>query len=117
MEQSDLKATTSDLEVLDLSESTPVGTEEEQYKGALKITRIKNRRYIRMPNFSKRAVTILKSWLHEHLHNPYPTHKEKELLSKESGLSKKQIQNWFTNARKVNKLSLYFFIEDLPTLY
>ena len=28
--------------------------------GALKITRIKNRRYIRMPNFPKKAVAILK---------------------------------------------------------
>lgn len=72
-----------------------------QYKGALKITKIKNRKYIRMPNFAKRSVQILKNWLNNHIDNPYPTHKEKESLSKESGLSKRQIQNWFTNARKV----------------
>lgn len=42
-----------------------------------------------MPNFPKRAVTILKNWLHEHLDNPYPTYKEKDSLSKESGLSKR----------------------------
>lgn len=63
--------------------------EDVEYKGALKITRIKNRRYIRMPNFAKRSVNILKNWLHHHLDNPYPTHKEKELLSQESGLSKR----------------------------
>lgn len=63
--------------------------EENHFKGALKITRIKNRRYIRMPNFSKRSVNILKSWLAQHLDNPYPTHKEKEALSRESGLSKR----------------------------
>lgn len=76
-------------------------TEEQQFKGALKITRIKNRKYIRMPNFPKRAVVILKNWLYEHLDNPYPTDKEKVQLSTDSGLSKRQIQNWFTNARKV----------------
>lgn len=30
--------------------------EENEFKGALKITKIKNRRYIRMPNFAKRSV-------------------------------------------------------------
>ncbi len=54
-----------------------------------------------MPNFAKRSVNILKTWLNKHIDNPYPTHKEKDALSKESGLSKRQIQNWFTNARKV----------------
>lgn len=88
-----------------LSDDSVSGKEEGHYKGALKITRIKNRRYIRMPNFPKRAVAVLKSWLHDHLDNPYPTHKEKELLSKESGLTKRQIQNWFTNARKVSLYS------------
>ena len=75
--------------------------DEELYKGALKITKVKNRRYIRMPNFPKRSVNILKVWLQKHIDNPYPTHKEKDQLSKESNLSKRQIQNWFTNARKV----------------
>lgn len=63
--------------------------DNDQFKGALKITRIKNRRYIRMPNFPKRSVNLLKNWLNQHLENPYPTHKEKDALSKESGLSKR----------------------------
>jgi hypothetical protein len=82
--------------ISDQALSLPVDTDsnfderdEENYKGALKVTRIKNRRYVRMPNFPKRAVAILKNWLHDHLDNPYPTHKEKEVLSKESGLSKR----------------------------
>lgn len=58
-----------------------------------------------MPNFTKRQVSILKNWLHRHIDNPYPSHKDKEALCRESGLSRKQIQNWFTNARKVSKLS------------
>ena len=63
--------------------------DDEHFKGALKITRIKNRRYVRMPNFPKRSVIILRNWINSHLNNPYPTHKEKETLSKESGLSKR----------------------------
>ena len=65
--------------------------EDQEYEGALKVTKIRNRRYIRMPNFGKRQVNVLKVWLQHHLDNPYPTHREKESLSKESGLSKKQI--------------------------
>lgn len=69
-----------------------------------------------MPNFPKKAVVTLKNWLYEHIDNPYPTDKEKAVLSKESGLSKRQIQNWFTNARKVRlayKASFIFPIEDM----
>ena len=83
--------------------------DEEHFKGALKITKIKNRRYIRMPNFPKRSVVILRDWLNSRLDNPYPTHKEKDLLSKESELSKRQIQNWFTNARKVSPRIYEFY--------
>ena len=83
--------------------------DEEHFKGALKITKIKNRRYIRMPNFPKRSVVILRDWLNSRLDNPYPTHKEKDLLSKESELSKRQIQNWFTNARKVSPRIYKFY--------
>jgi hypothetical protein len=83
-------------------DSSDDATEEMQFKGALKVTKIKNRKYIRMPNFPKRAVVVLKNWLYDHMENPYPTDKEKVQLSKDSGLSKRQIQNWFTNARKVH---------------
>jgi len=55
-----------------------------------------------MPNFSKRQVTQLKAWLNLHMENPYPTHRDKDALCRETGLSRRQIQNWFTNARKVS---------------
>lgn len=42
-----------------------------------------------MPNFPKKSVATLKLWLNGHLDNPYPTYKEKESLSKESGLTKR----------------------------
>jgi hypothetical protein len=47
--------------------------DEEEFKGALKVTRIRNRRYVRMPNFPKIAVAILKAWLIQHMDNPYPS--------------------------------------------
>jgi len=49
----------------------------------------------------KKATDVLKSWFLNNIQNPYPSHDAKEVLSKMTGLSKKQIQNWFTNSRKV----------------
>jgi len=46
-----------------LSSDREDSADDSDYKGALKITKIKNRRYIRMPNFAKRSVNILKNWL------------------------------------------------------
>jgi hypothetical protein len=56
---------------------------------ALKVTYIKNRRYIRMPNFTPKQVKILKSWFEKHTKYPYPSYAEKSDLSKQTGLSKK----------------------------
>ena len=51
---------------------------------------------------SKQQTAILKKWLKEHLENPYLKPEDKTVLSQKSGLSKKQVQNWFTNMRKVS---------------
>jgi hypothetical protein len=48
---------------------------------------------------AKRALVTLKNWLTEHFQDPYPSHAEKVRLSTETGMSLKQVQNWFTNAR------------------
>jgi hypothetical protein len=48
----------------------------------------------------KRATDILKKWFLTNVNNPYPSHEVKETLSKATGLTRKQIQNWFTNSRK-----------------
>ncbi|KAF2756170.1 hypothetical protein EJ05DRAFT_92287 [Pseudovirgaria hyperparasitica] len=55
-------------------------------------------------NFSLKSVGVLQSWLDTHHDAPYPTADEKLELSAQSGLSIKQIQTWFTNARR-RKLS------------
>jgi hypothetical protein len=54
----------------------------------------------------KKATDILKTWFLENINNPYPSHEAKDSLGKLTGLSRKQIQNWFTNSRKVTKISL-----------
>lgn len=48
------------------------------------------------------AVTILKAWLvsPEHFHHPYPTLQDQAQLMAETGIDKKQLKNWFTNARR-----------------
>ncbi|KAE8712656.1 BEL1-like homeodomain protein 11 [Hibiscus syriacus] len=45
------------------------------------------------------SVAILRSWLFEHFLHPYPTDSEKLMLASQTGLTKNQISNWFTNAR------------------
>ncbi|CAI9763689.1 unnamed protein product [Fraxinus pennsylvanica] len=46
-----------------------------------------------------RSVNILRAWLFEHFLNPYPSEADKLLLSRQTGLSKNQVSNWFINAR------------------
>ena len=77
MEEEELKKDYSESGT-DSDDDTSQNKDDEKFKGALKITKIKNRRYIRMPNFPKRAVLTLKAWLNDHLDNPYPSYKEKE---------------------------------------
>ncbi|XP_042006531.1 BEL1-like homeodomain protein 4 isoform X1 [Salvia splendens] len=47
----------------------------------------------------ERSVTILRAWLFEHFLHPYPSEADKHLLSRQTGLSKNQVSNWFINAR------------------
>ncbi|XP_073315584.1 BEL1-like homeodomain protein 2 isoform X1 [Primulina huaijiensis] len=47
----------------------------------------------------ERSVNILRSWLFEHFLHPYPSEADKYLLSRQTGLSKNQVANWFINAR------------------
>ncbi|XP_078446977.1 BEL1-like homeodomain protein 8 [Wolffia australiana] len=47
----------------------------------------------------ERAVAVLRSWLFEHFLHPYPTDMDKQMLAKQTGLSRNQVSNWFINAR------------------
>ena len=48
------------------------------------------------------AVAILKQWLlsPEHFTHPYPTPQDQAMLMEKTGIDKKQLKNWFTNARR-----------------
>jgi len=46
-----------------------------------------------------KAVTLLKQWLFENIQDPYPSNEVKEELAKKTGLTFKQVHNWFINAR------------------
>lgn len=48
------------------------------------------------------AVATLKAWLlsPEHFTHPYPTPQDQALLMQKTGIDKKQLKNWFTNARR-----------------
>jgi len=50
--------------------------------------------------FSLSAVKVLDDWLAAHQEHPYPSLEEKSLLVKESGLTTKQVNTWFANARR-----------------
>lgn len=48
------------------------------------------------------AVQTLKAWLlsPEHFTHPYPTPQDQAMLMAKTGIDKKQLKNWFTNARR-----------------
>jgi 5-hydroxyisourate hydrolase-like protein (transthyretin family) len=48
------------------------------------------------------AVSTLKAWLlsPEHFTHPYPTPQDQVMLMQTTGIDKKQLKNWFTNARR-----------------
>lgn len=58
--------------------------------------------------FSSRSNTStrpLRLWFSDHVEDPYPTEHQKAKLALESGLSRTQIDNWFSNARRRKKQS------------
>jgi hypothetical protein len=49
------------------------------------------------------AVKVLREWHKEHCDFPYPSPEEKTQLQELTGLSDKQVSNWFTNTRRRTK--------------
>ncbi|KAF5688598.1 monocarboxylate transporter [Fusarium denticulatum] len=56
--------------------------------------------------FSSDSVRVLNNWLMNHTSHPYPTVADIERLQILSKLSKQQILNWFSNARRRKKFQL-----------
>jgi hypothetical protein len=54
---------------------------------------------------SKTNARPLRLWFASHPEHPYPTEHNKEQLASASGLSRTQIDNWFSNARRRKKQS------------
>ncbi|KAL7944967.1 hypothetical protein V8C42DRAFT_324205 [Trichoderma barbatum] len=50
--------------------------------------------------FPSRLNKILRTWLAEHAHHPYPSVEDIEVMQKQMGLSRQQIVTWFGNARR-----------------
>ncbi|KAM0327650.1 hypothetical protein ACHAQA_005943 [Verticillium albo-atrum] len=48
----------------------------------------------------------LRNWFAANMDHPYPSDEIKDSLAQQSGLSKSQVVNWFTNARRRHRLSL-----------
>jgi len=54
--------------------------------------------------YSKPITDLLTHWLLSHANHPYPTEEEKHELCRQTQLSLNQLNNWFTNARRRNKI-------------
>ncbi|KAJ6444105.1 homeobox and C2H2 transcription factor [Purpureocillium lavendulum] len=54
---------------------------------------------------SVRKTQVLREWFSANIGHPYPTDDEKSALADQSGLSRTQVINWFTNARRRHRLS------------
>jgi hypothetical protein len=50
-------------------------------------------------NLSMAARTVMRSWLLEHLSNPYPTDGEKAEIAAAAGTDVEKVTTWFINAR------------------
>ena len=56
--------------------------------------------------FSRKGAKMLRHWFYQHQEWPYPTHEQKAELARDTGLTKKQVSDWFTNARRRQKQTL-----------
>ncbi|CAM9452647.1 unnamed protein product [Choristocarpus tenellus] len=56
----------------------------------------KNAKRTRLP---AAAVKDMRTWLHEHWHNPAPSDEEKMAFARKHNIKVKQVENWFINTR------------------
>jgi hypothetical protein len=60
----------------------------------------RNRRQRSGRRLPSQSTGLLKRWIKEHSHHPYPTEQEKVDMMDKTGMNLKQINNWFINARR-----------------
>ncbi|KAL0483855.1 hypothetical protein AKO1_011877 [Acrasis kona] len=58
----------------------------------------------RKVTYSNQQKNVLTAWINNNVDCPYPTEEEKIELSRASGLTKKQIETWFSNYRRRGNL-------------
>ena len=51
-------------------------------------------------NLPPHAKEVLSAWLMTHIGHPYPSEAQKDTIQAQAHISRKQLNNWFTNARK-----------------
>ncbi|KAF9870922.1 homeobox and c2h2 transcription factor [Colletotrichum karsti] len=56
--------------------------------------------------FSSKSLRLLKTWLSNNMHHPYPSTADMELLERQTGLSRQQITNWLANTRRRNRFKV-----------
>ncbi|KAL1208812.1 BEL1-like homeodomain protein 5 [Cardamine amara subsp. amara] len=72
---------------------------EEQLKQLGKMSHHHSNAWRPQRGLPEKAVSVLRAWLFEHFLHPYPRDLDKEMLAKQTGLTKSQVSNWFINAR------------------
>ncbi|PSN67910.1 hypothetical protein BS50DRAFT_572885 [Corynespora cassiicola Philippines] len=72
-------------------------------------TKVKRSRAGRVSKLPLSALNRLQEWLDAHQDDPYPSSETKRQLSQECGITEKQVNTWFTNARarQLNPLETY----------
>ena len=63
--------------------------------------------------FSLKTVQYLQKWLEGHKDNPYPSPSEKKVLCAQAKVSERQLNVWFTNARKRRMSPINAWLSDL----
>jgi len=51
--------------------------------------------------FPAKVLNVLMNWLKDNIDNPYPSEMERVKLCSQTGLNRKQLRSWFTDARRV----------------
>lgn len=83
----------------------PLTTTHAAASGAAVEDNLPMRSSKRSSSRSNTGTRPLRLWFNSHSDRPYPTEFEKAGLAHESGLSRTQISNWFSNARRRKKQS------------